>query len=217
VPLDVTPDPDLVVSVQDVVKRIPGLTYDNLTQDQYDVIEAAILDAQADVEAYLGRPIMPVERVETGRWPYADGWDLDPGDEPRTSITVLSSAAETDENGSATGYFTVTYRVGLNAKTDRDLRPVLRFIAYAAMNTDAVVQTWAKATKAKGPVKSMGAEGQSVTFDRPNLGVTGTKPGDLAPGSAPTLRSLDRWRLAGRRVYQGRTRTTDWPFTGAPW
>jgi hypothetical protein len=221
------PDPlptDLVVTVEELVKGIPGLAYSTLTEDQFDVLAEAIRDATADVEAYLGRPVMPVTRVETGRWPYGDGWDLNPGDEPSTSIEVISAVPEEDPDyHTLTGYFTVTYKVGLNVRDGgpgypvESLRPIRRYIKAHAKNSDDVVRLWTTVTKAKGTIKNLSAEGQSVTFDKPNLGNASTKAGDLTPGSLPTMKSLDFWRLAGRRVYEGRTQTSDWPFTGRRW
>lgn len=198
-------DPPLVVPIEDLAGRI-GVTADAANSA---LLTDAILDAQSDVEAYLGRAISPVTLIQAGCYPYADGWRLDSGDED--VLTVLAADAEVDvDTGAPTGLFTVTFTVGLDVVNDPTLRPIRRYVLAHAMNSPEVLRYWKSATKARGDVKTVSAEGQSITWSDATLG-GGGDAGSGKPGALPTLASLDRWRLAGRRVYQGRTQTTVWP------
>jgi hypothetical protein len=212
---DLPDDPALVVSAEAVaVKAKMGLP---LSPDQRQTITEAILDAQSDVVAYLGRAITPELRTEYQRWAWSGAeWNLVAlGDDDL--IRVVSAVPETDPvTGIPSDYFTVTYLAGLEGRTAPDLRPIRRYVALAAMNAPEFVTMWRTATKAKGVVKSLSAEGQSVSFETPTLG-GGGQAGSGMPGALPTIASLDRWRVAGRRVHQGVTRSSDWPFSGARW
>lgn len=207
--MTVTPnpvDPPLVVTPE---RLAAAAGIDTLTPSHRDIVIDAILDAQADVEAYLGQPILRVPRTETGRYPWADGWNLAGGGDG--SVTVTSVTPETaPTTGALTGYFTVTYLVGLDAAADPTLRPIVRYVTAHALNSPGFVRLWRTVTSAQGVVKSLSAEGQSVSFDTPTLGGGGGKPGSGEPGSLPTLASLDRWRVAGRRVYQAASRYGAW-------
>jgi len=189
-----------------------------LSAAQRQTITGALRDAHADVYAYLGREILPTVKVETGRWPYETGWDLEgTGDDPL--IRVLSVEAELSPYPphEATGMFTVTYLAGIDCRLP-EYSPILRYLIAHALNGETFRKMWATSTKAKGEVKSVSAEGQSVTFERPTLGRTDAgKPGDLLPGSLPAASSMDRWRVRGRRAYQAESRVTDWPFYGVRW
>lgn len=216
------PDPDpyagLVVTPEELAASIGGIPTP-LSSENRAILGEALLDAQTDVEAYLGRPVVPALYTETDRWAY-DGvnWNLVMlGDEPLISIETVT--AQTDASG-PTGYFTITYLAGIDARTDPVLRPIRRFVLLHAKHSPEVTTWWKKVTKAKGEVRSVSAEGQSVSFAAATLAgsaTTGTKPGDLTPGSLPTLASIDRWRVAGRRVYQAPTQASRWPFYGGWW
>lgn len=217
------PDPDamavLVVSPETLAKKIRGIPTP-LSAEHEETLRDAILDAQTDVEAYLGRPIVPTRYIESDRWAYFDGESFNLtmlGDEPL--ITIENVVAQVIE-GQPTGYYTVTYLAGIDARTDSVLRPIRRFVELHAMHSPAIVQWWKVVTKAKGEVRSESAEGQSVSFSPASLSgnaVTGVKPGDFTPGSLPTMASLDRWRVAGRRVHQGPTLASNWPYVGGRW
>jgi hypothetical protein len=139
-------------------------------------------------------------------YPFAGGWSFP--DEDETILNVVSVVPEMHDGTPPvpTGLFTVTYRVGLDAANDPALRPIRRYVLAHAMNSPEVVRVWKIATGTKGEVRTLSAEGQSVSFTAPTLGGGGGKAGSGEPGSLPTLASLDRWRLAGRRVYQAPTR-----------
>jgi hypothetical protein len=205
--VDLPEDPQLVVTPESVLKSA-GIPLP-VTVDQREIAVEAILDAQADVVAHLGRAIVPTVYTESGR--YDDGrgrWNLTPLDEP--VIEVLTVTADTSY-GQPTGYFTITYRAGLNAKDDPELRPIRRYVTAAAMNSPQFLRMWRVATSARGEIKSTTTEGQSVTYDSATLG----GGGQGQAGALPTLKSLDRWRIAGREVFQRRTRPRPpWPYTG---
>lgn len=197
---DLPDTPDLIVSPEYVARRATPKIPLPLTEDQRETITEAILDAQSDAAAYLGRSgVVPGVYTESGR--YDDGrghWDLVLVDEPL--IEVLDATPEAID-GMPTGYYTITYRAGIDAKNDPELRPIRRWVAAAAMNSPEFVAMWREATKVKGTVKSVTTEGQSVTYDTPTLGGGGKGQ----PGELPGKSSMDRWRIAGRRVYQRRT------------
>lgn len=206
--VDLPENDTLVVSPETIAVKA-GISLPLSAEDR-DTLTEAILDAQADVEGYLGRPVVPITYVETGRYPGADGWDLvEHGDDP--VVTVISAIPETDaETTQPTGYYTVTYTAGLDARREEVLRPIRRYITAHAMNSPEITRLWVTAG-GRGQVKTVSAEGQSITFESATLG-GGGNAGSGNPGALPTLSSLDRWRLAGRRVHVARTRTTVWPF-----
>lgn len=206
--VDLPETPDLVVTPEEVAKR-SGLTLP-LTEDQRELVIDEILDAQSDVSAYLGRAIVPSIYTEPER--YDDGfgrWNLTPLDDP--VIEVLTVTPELRIDGQPSGLFTITYRAGLNAKDDPELRPIRRYVSAAAMNSPTFLRMWRTTTNAKGEIRSVTTEGQSVSWGPATLG--GGAKGQ--PGELPSLRSLDRWRLAGRRVFQRRTiAPPPWPHSG---
>lgn len=173
------------------------------------MVEQAILDAQATVEGYLGRAVLPRQFTELHLLPGADGaWPLT--HEPVLSVDTIT--VETDPiYGQPTDYYTVTYTAGLDAANDPELGPIRTYVARAAA-ADPAVQALARE---KNPstgrvVQSVTVEGQAVTYaTAPPPAV----PAAGAPGSPITLKHLDRWRLAGRRVYQRPGRAAPpWPY-----
>lgn len=207
--VDLPDDDRLVVSPETVAvkARIPL----PLTDEQRDTLTEAILDAQADVEAYLGQSPVPVLHTQTDAYAYPDGWDLTVHGDAQV-LRVVSAVPVLDVAGDPTDYFTVTYYAGIDARTDPELRAIRRFVVAHAMNSPEVTDLWKVATSTKGEIRSVSAEGQSVSWSPATLGGGGAA-GSGAPGALPTLASLDRWRLAGRRVYQGRTRAGSWPYS----
>lgn len=209
--MTVTPaeDPRLVVAPVDLLRRA-GIT--DPTEAQILTATDAILDAQADVVAYLGRPITPTTYTETDRFAYYDGWRLEAA--PDEDLIEIVSVTPQLVAGVPTDYFTVTYIAGIDAATDPVLDPIRRYVRVHAMNSPEFTRMWKTATKAEGDVRSLSAEGQSVSFSPPTLGGGGGKAGSGEPGTLPTLGSLDRWRLAGRRAYQAPSEVRLWPGQG---
>lgn len=211
--VDLPIDDTLVVSPESVAVKVNIAL--PLTPERRDIIVESIRDAQADVTGYLGREIVPTAYVEHDRYAYPDGWNLTArGDDP--VIRVLSAVPQLDSAGVPTDYFTVTYLAGLDARTDPTLRPIRRYVTAHALNSPEFTRMWRIATSTKGEVRSVSAEGQSISYAAATLGGGGSA-GSGAPGALPTLASLDRWRVAGRRVHQGATRTGNWPYTGSLW
>lgn len=189
----------LVVPVERVARRLK-LT-PPLEPDMQALIEDAIRDAQADVEGYLGRPIVPVTVVERGLWPWSSGWSLAEDD----VITVVSAVPEAYGDGQLTGTFTVTYTAGLDARTDPRLEPIRRFVIAHAVNSPALVEVWEHQQRdagVRGQVKSVSTEGQSISYAALSQGGGGAA-GSGAPGALPSLVSLNPWRRAA--VFQRRT------------
>lgn len=176
-----------------------------LTTVQRAAVVEAIRDAQDDVVAYLGVPITPTVRVAHGCYPYVNGWSLPDGD---LLIDVVSVTPETypEDSTQVTGLFTVTYRTGLDAANDPELRPIVRYVRAHALNSPEFTRLWKTATGAQGEIRNVSAEGQSISFTAATLGGGGGKAGSGEPGALPSLASLDRWRVADRRVHQAPTR-----------
>lgn len=205
--VDLPEVPDLVVSPETLAKKAK-IPLPLSEEDREQIIEC-IRDAQADVAGYLGRAIMPTTYTETGRSDFGGQWDLTPLDDP--IIDVVSAVPEESE-GQPTGWFTITYIAGLNAKDDPALRPILRYVTAHAMNSPEFVLLWKTATSAKGDIKSTTTEGQSISYDKATLGGGGAA-GSGAPGALPALASLDFWRR--RSVFQRKTvHREPWPYTG---
>lgn len=195
-----TPDP-LVVDV-DVIASQLGLDMP-VDDDTAETLRQAILDAQADVEGYLGRPIVPTVRSATGLWPWPDGWEL-PDDDV---LSVISATPEvTVDTGQPTGTYTVTYYSGLDVRNDPTLRPIVRYVVAAAKNSPAVVDVWREYVQPRGVMTSVSTDGQSATFAAASLGGGGAA-GSRAPGALPDLDSLARWRRLS--VYQRPTTRRD--------
>lgn len=199
----------LLVSPESIAVKA-GMTLP-LTEAQREIFTDAILDAQSDVRAYLGVAILPTTFTESGRHDDGTGkWNLDEDNIPL--IEVLDVTPETT-GGLLTGKFTITYRAGLDAKNDPELYAIVRYVKAAALNSPEVTRLWKIATKTKGDVKSVTTEGQSISYDKATLGGGGVA-GSGAPGSLPTLASLDKWRVAGRQAYQRPTHyRPPWPHS----
>lgn len=168
-------------------------------------LERAIADAEADVEAYLRRPITPVTRTVAGRYPMPWGWAL-ADDEPVRRIISTTPETFTDPSTGVVadaGTFTVVYEVGLDYRTDRELAPIRRYVAAAALNSPELLVFLARTAGLRGPVQSVSVstEGQSknVTYKDLGYGGGGTAGAD-APGALPARATLDRWRR--RSVHQ---------------
>lgn len=176
-----------------------------------DVLQFAIEDAEDDVVTYLGRPIYPVQRTAGGLFPLLSGWNLPTSDPVRR---IVSTTAEHWPDGSLTGTFTVVYEVGLDYLNDPELRPIRRYVLAAAQNDPNLLQYLTRHALVLGQVQSVSVstEGQSKTVTRsaPAFG-GGGQAGSDSPGALPSKTSLDRWRLANRRVHAAPDRPRrDW-------
>lgn len=186
----------LVVPVERIAKRL-GLDVP-LDDTSEAIITDAILSAQAEVEGYLGRNITPMQFIQRGAIAYADGWHLS---EPKV-LTVDLVVPEVDPiDGSPTGRYTVTYTAGIDARSAQ-YGVIQRYVYNAALGDPEVARLWqAKQGAAAKRERNVSVEGQSISYDY--LTPTGVERAGSGGGSAaPTLASMDRWRLAGRRVFQ---------------
>lgn len=194
------PNP-LVVDPDDLAKR---LGFDTpVDSETSETLRQAILDAQADVESYLGRPIVPTTKTATGLWPVITSSWADVIDDP-DFISVVSTTPEVwIDTGQPTGTYTVTYLAGLDARNDPELAPIRRYVAAAARNDQVVMALWIETVKPRGVMTSVSTDGQSASFAAPSQGGGGV-PGSNRPGALPTLESLYPWKRAAvfqRRYY----------------
>ncbi|MGW2496263.1 hypothetical protein ACWCV2_17395 [Streptomyces pseudogriseolus] len=156
-----------------------------LTLAQRDALTTAIRRAQADVEGYLGRSLVPRVTTYTAITPYwqssenltdPEAWPLDIDDEWHVS-------AYRDRGD---GTYDVDVLVGLNGAAEE---PIARYITAHAAESE---RNRPGGVGAQGRrVSSVSAEGQSISYDSAPL--TGQA------GALPTLDSLSRYK---RRLWQ---------------
>lgn len=181
------------------------------------VITEAIRGAQSDVQAYLGRPPVPAEYTEQHLFPRPEGWRL----KQTPVLSVVSATPETTGTGQATGRYTVVYVAGLDSVNDPDLYPVVRYIKLHAAYDPFVQILFRQLCPAIATrVMSGSTEGQSATITDalPSSSAGARSSAAIAaqmalPGSPPAVTTLDRWKVAGRRIYQRPTR----PWDASPW
>jgi hypothetical protein len=205
-------DPPLIVTAEDIARRL-RLPLPLSDEDQA-TFDGAIQDAQADVVAYLGRELTPQVYTESGLLPYAEGWRLH--HDPLLSVQSVTAETYPDDATQPTGRYTVTYLAGIDAADDPELEPIRRFIFTHALYSPDVQQVF----RTVAPDRARRAfwvsvEGQQVRYDDV-YATSGATPGSGAPGSLPTLKSLDRWRVAGRRVPDHRP-TPEGSLAMQPW
>lgn len=188
----------LVVSADDVARRI-GLPRPLSADDRW-LLEESIRDQQSIAETYLGVPIVPTTVTEGGRWPTGGGWQLTY--EP--VIQVLGAEAEIDPATSlSTGSYAVTYVWGLDAAAGGALEPIRRWVlAHAGATPEARRLVRVAAVGSARSITSLSAEGQSVSYSAEGTGGSNRVDALVDEFGLPTLRTLDRWRRANRRIYQ---------------
>ncbi len=207
-PIDLPVRDDLVVSPEELAVRKLKLPLP-LDEETREILAEAILEAQDDVVAYLGRPILPQVVTEQRTWPV--GGAIEPlSHQPVHEI--LSEVEHLDGLGNPTGYWLITYRGGLDARSDAELRPIRRVVLAQAARSDAAVALWTaqgSGTASDGTgarvVRSVAAEGQSISYDYARPGDAGSTGGSADAGivGGPVRWSaIDSWRLRGRRVFQ---------------
>jgi hypothetical protein len=216
-PLDLPVREDMVVTPEELGLRL-GLDLP-LADAARDALTQAILDAQTDTEAYLGRVIVPQIITERRLFPPGN-WVL--GEQP--VLELLSETEILDTDGWPTGWWDVSYRGGLNARTDQRLRPIRRVVLAQAAQSDEAYRLWvteghgaADDGTGRKQIRSVSAESQSVSYDFAKPGQvsqasSSAAGGDGGPVGGPVRwASIDQWRIRGRRVYQ---RTGDYgPLT----
>ncbi|MFP3990997.1 hypothetical protein U9R90_26725 [Streptomyces sp. E11-3] len=167
-----------------------------LTSAQRAAYEEEIRNAQADVAAYLNRPLVPTAttlRGVTPRWADAlddiDAWPVDFDD----IAEVIAYRPAPD------GTYDVDLLVGLNGAQEES---VVRYVvAHAA---ESVRQRPNQNSGAGPRVSSVSAEGQSISYD--------AAPATGQAGALPTINSLSRLR---RLVFQPLSRPprAPWPYS----
>lgn len=194
-------DPDLVVDPVAVARR---LGVNEPTEAQLVHVRDAILDAQADAEAAVNRPLFARTEHLVGvypaiglpmnqwrAWPDAAAFD--------DTVRVVSWSAV------GGGRFDVELRVGLDGPAEASL---VRFVAAHA--TELLRHNPAAGATGIGSrvVTSLGAEGQSISY-------AATPTAEGVAGALPTTKTLRHLRRYG--AYK-RTRpvVAPWPHNGLP-
>ncbi|HET9655449.1 MAG TPA: hypothetical protein VFP72_08850 [Kineosporiaceae bacterium] len=150
------PAPGYVASVDEVAVRL-GVDPSTLTTAQRARIAAGLADAQGALESELNRPLLPSQVVACGIYPVPGedmaswrAWRTHPwGDD----VAVVSCVA------AAGGGWDVTALVGIDARAIPDIRTWIVREAVAQVASDPASGMGQRA------VKSVSAEGQSVTFE----------------------------------------------------
>ena len=161
-------------------------------QDAADAIE----DAQADVEAHIGRTIVPqVLTVENllpdTAYPLTENaaW-------PQVTADDTYRVRSVEQVGAA---YTVTFLLGLDGAAEA---PILRYVRAAAVeslrNNPKVGDAMPKR------IRSVSAEGQSLSFDNGSTA-------DGASGSLPNIKMLDRYKMP-RAFRRPTAPATLWPY-----
>ncbi|GAB2858415.1 hypothetical protein GCM10022221_67400 [Actinocorallia aurea] len=203
--------PTLIATVEEIA-ILAGLPLPLDAADEA-AVTMAIRDAQADLVAYLGRPVTPQDRVDHNVSQNWDGtWTLTHS--PVLEVTAVE--AEYLPSGAGSGLYTVRYRAGLDASDleDEDVEPLRRFVREHARLGDVVQRLVRKLSPGSGrKVTSASTEGQSVSYaDTVSAGSAGSG----AAGAPPTLASCDRWRMVPGTVYQRPGVNQPWPYGPPP-
>jgi hypothetical protein len=203
------------VDAHEIARRMGLVAPDEATLSRLD---DALLDAEADVVSYLGRPIRPQQFVAEHLWPAPfDNWAPYLPEKP--VIEVVSAVAEVGPDGlTETGLFTVTYTAGLDFENDPALAPIRRYVVAATRNDPSLLVYLAQRGLITPLVKSrtVSTEGQSVTTTNSDVetqyggqspSMAGRRSSAVpmatdSPGALPSRNTLDTWRIKGRRVHQ---------------
>ncbi|MFD7334926.1 hypothetical protein ACFV98_02835 [Streptomyces violascens] len=168
-----------------------------LTSAQRTAYEQALRDAQADVVAYLNRPVIPRVTTLPGvtpRWAHAldepDAWPIHLDD----LTEVITYRANAD------GTYDVDLLVGLNGPQEETLARYV--VAHAAES----IRQRPDQNGGGRRVTSVSAEGQSVSYE------TAPLPGQA--GALPAIDSLKRLRRLTFQRIEGPPRAP-WPYSSS--
>lgn len=156
-----------------------------LTPAQRDDLLTAIRKAQADVEGYLGQPLVPKAVTRTAITPYwtAEEDLSNPDTWPFESTEYIQVAAY---RACGDGTYDVDFLVGLNGATED---PVVRYVTAHAAESE---RNRPGGVGSQGRrVSSVSAEGQSISYD--------SAPAVGQAGALPTIDTLSRLK---RRLFQ---------------
>ncbi|MFG1977003.1 hypothetical protein ACGFJC_47390 [Nonomuraea fuscirosea] len=151
-------------------------------------VQEAISSAHRRATAFLNRPTMPAQFVQTGVVAGGSGWLL----EHDPVIEVVSAVPELDQvGGYPTGRYTVTYRAGLDPDADPAYGAALDEWVIAAAAASPLVRRIAQNTAGARIVAQVNVEGQGVTYEStaPAAG-----SGSAAAGAPPSLEDLRPWK-----------------------
>ncbi|MFJ3793568.1 hypothetical protein [Kitasatospora sp. NPDC090091] len=194
--IDLPTGTGLVASPEEVAEKV-GIPLP-LTVVQRETLRTAIEDAQADVETYLVRPLVPKLAALSGVRP-EPGLDLATWQAwaycgPDDDFTVDGWTLRPD------GTYDVQLRVGLDGAAER---PIRRFVvAHAA---ESIRNTPASGTGSGRRVSSLSAEGQSISYE--------SAPSAGQAGALPVLATLDGYREPPVYV-RPRAAAAPWPYGG---
>lgn len=197
----------LVVKVEQVARML-GLAQPLEEADRW-LVEQAIADAQSDLEAYLGRPVSKGEYTQHHLLRFCGGFHL----KHFPVHEIISTVVEAYDNGQPTGYWTVTYVAGLDGEADPELEPIRRFIRTHAAYSPLVQSLFRRLLPEQArKVTNLSVEGQSVTYG--DAFATEAQASELGlPGGLPSMKSCDRWRIAGRMPHMAPTQVNEpWPY-----
>jgi hypothetical protein len=175
----------LYVPVAKVAAHL-GLDPAALTEVQKEILTDAILDAQGKVAEYLNRPLEPRSETLTGLWRderYAHS-EVRAWPEAVARLDNRLAVTTYAPNSEYAATWDVTFAVGLDVENDPELDPIRRFIRQDAV---AGLDGHAAFPGLERRVKSVSAEGQSLTFEG-----RGASPD--AAGGTLTVGTLRRWR-----------------------
>lgn len=189
----------LVTSPEAVAKEL-GVPLP-LTAVQRDDLLTAIRKAQADVVAYLGRPVIPQLVTRTALTPHwhrdgeledAETWPFEVDD-----LIVVSAYRDRGD-----GIYDVDFLVGFDGAANE---AVVRYVATHAAESERLRPGGVGAQGRR--VSSVSAEGQSISYE--------SAPATGQAGALPTLDSLSRWK---RRLYEPlhRPARPPWPYSSSP-
>ncbi|MEU1592776.1 hypothetical protein ABZ468_07920 [Streptomyces sp. NPDC005708] len=171
-----------------------------ITADQRGDLEAAIRNAQSDVVAYLGRPVVPrivslsaATPCWTDNLEDTDAWPLPEQDD------IVQVSAYKDRGD---GTYDAEFLVGLDGATEQ---PIVRYVTAHAAESER--QRPGGVGSEGRRVSSVSAEGQSISYEQ-------APPAGQA-GALPTLDSLSRLR---RKLYAplNRPHRAPFPYSGYP-
>ncbi|MGW3626263.1 hypothetical protein [Streptomyces sp. NPDC000880] len=170
-----------------------------LTPEQRAAFETALRKAQADVVAYLKRPLVPravTLRAVTPRWldnlEDPESWPLPDQDD---LVEVVAYRPRGD------GTYDVDFLIGLNGAEEET---VVRYVTAHAAESER--QRPGGAGGAGRRVSSVSTEGQSISYD--------SAPASGQAGALPTIESLTGLR---RRLYRPLSQPSraPWPYSSS--
>lgn len=188
-----------VVTPEEIAAKL-GVTVP-LSDADRAVIEAAITDCQADVEAELNRSIVPTQQTLQGVWPRL-GYDLmDWRAWPQASEVYDDDIKPEFMTANPDGSYDVTFTVGLDGA---NTPPVKRYVK--AHTIESIRNDPDSGIGTNRLVTSVSAEGQSVSYATASVDAG-------AAGSLPNIKTLRAFKR--RAVFRAnRAGVSIWPNSG---